>query len=411
MLNAQILMPYRFFLFVAVLCAGAGVLHAQPVLTLEEALAQALESNFAVRTAQNDARVAANNYALGNAGFLPTLSANAGTSGSLADTRQTFITGEPQERDGATTTRYNAGVQLGWTVFDGLRRFAAYDRLGVLAAFEQNQAGATREDVAALTIIDYYSLVAIQEQVRVQTEAVALSEERLRIAEVRRDLGSASDLEVRQALVDLNTDRAALLRAQADLANAKVVFNRRLGRPGNPAFTVADTIEVDPTLQLETLAPATFAQNVELELATANRQIAAQAVSEESAAWWPRLGLTAGYGYSFLEAEAGFLASNESTDWTYGLSLSYPLFDGFNRQRRVQNAQIQLRTAELNVEEVQLQLETDLTTTYTEYALALEQITLERENLTVARLVAVGFAAKRAETTLGQLSGRLARYR
>src|SRR5690606_4477603 len=88
----------RFTALTLLLLMLPAVAHAQDVLTLEEAIGQALEQNYAVRTARNAAEIAANDATLGNAGFLPTVSLNAGYNGSLSNTRQEFVNGDPQER-------------------------------------------------------------------------------------------------------------------------------------------------------------------------------------------------------------------------------------------------------------------------------------------------------------------------
>ncbi|ARA92508.1 MAG: TolC family protein [Bacteroidetes bacterium] len=373
-----------FILFFGLLAGGPAV--AQPLLTLEEAVGMVTQRNYTVQTARNTARIAETNHARGNAGFYPTLSFSAGSNGSLANTRQQFIGREAINRTGAQTTRYNAGLQLSWTVFDGLSRLSTYDRLGAEAERAQEQLAATMEEVIAGTMVAYYGLISLEQQRRVQAEAVALSEERLRIAELRRDLGSASELDVRQALVDLNTDRAALLQQEAALQNARAAFNRLLGRPGNPPFTVADTIVVDPSLSLEALLPAALAENPSLKLARTDQAVALYRRREVAADWLPALSLNVGYGYSFLDSESGFLSSSRTYDFTYGLTASYNLFDGFARSRREQTADLALRNAELAVEDTRIAVETTLQTLYTTYRVNLEQIALEQENLAAARL-------------------------
>jgi outer membrane protein TolC len=134
------------------------------------------------------------------------------------------------------------------------------------------------------------------------------------------------------------------------------------------------------------------------------------------------------------------LRSSRSYDLTYGLTLSFDVFDGLNRRRRLENAAVRQRTAELVVEDVRTQLTADLTSAFTNYRNRLELVALERENLEAtsanvaialerfelgeitsvelrevqeqliqaeSRLLAAQFEAKQAEITLLQLSGQL----
>jgi outer membrane protein TolC len=134
------------------------------------------------------------------------------------------------------------------------------------------------------------------------------------------------------------------------------------------------------------------------------------------------------------------LRNSRSYDLTYGLTLSFDVFDGLNRRRRLENAAVRQRTAELAVEDVRTQLTADLTSAFTNYRNRLELVALERENLDAtsanvdialerfelgeitsvelrevqeqliqaeSRLLAAQFEAKQAEVTLLQLSGQL----
>ena len=98
----------------------------------------------------------------------------------------------------------------------------------------------------------------------------------------------------------------------------------------------------------------------------------------------PTLDASLGYGYARSESESGFLQSSRSYDLTYGLTLSFDVFDGFNRRRRLENASVRQRNAELIVEDVRAQLDADLTSAYTSYQNRLELVALEQENLDAA---------------------------
>jgi outer membrane protein TolC len=410
-------------------------------LRLADVVQRALANNYQTQIARNDVDIAANDYAVGNAGFLPTLSVGAGYNGTISDTRQEFISGDPQDVTGARSTRYAADAQLEWTLFDGLSRFATYNRLAEELGQQQAAADALITSVLADVVVTYYAVARQQQQLQVFEEAVAISQERLRIAELRREVGSASDLEVRQARVDLNADRAAALRQEVTLANTKAALNRLLARRGAATtFNVADSIDVALGLQQPALLAAADERNPALRRARRAQRAAEWERQEVRAERLPTVDANVGYGYSRSESESGFLRSSRSYDLTYGLTLSFDVFDGLNRRRRLENAAVRQRTAELVVEDVRTQLTADLTSAFTNYRNRLELVALERENLEAtsanvaialerfelgeitsvelrevqeqliqaeSRLLAAQFEAKQAEVTLLQLSGQL----
>ena len=411
-------------------------------LRLEPAVQRALQENPQARIARGEVDIAENNVSVGNAGFLPTVTGQAGYTETISNSEQTFLTGETQNTTGATTTRTNAGADLRWTVFDGLRPFATYDRLG---AERDRQAAATEEQLAILTadVIDtYYDVARQQRQLEVLREAVAISRERLRIVEVQREVGAASALAQRQARVDLNADSAAVLRQEVELANAKSRLNQLLGRTEDAStrFAVTSTIEVDTTLGYPALQRTAFTESPALAQAREALRAAQAERQEVRADFFPQIDLTAGLGYSQLDAESGFLQESTSTELTYGASLTFDLFDGLNRRRRTQNAEIRATNARLAVEDVRSRLVTALTSAYERYRNRLRLVALERQNRAAvqanvevaleqfelgtitsvelrevqeqfiqaeSRLLTAQFEAKRAEVELLRLSGQL----
>jgi outer membrane protein TolC len=431
------------FLLGAVLFPAS--VQAQPApdtLRLDAAVQRALQNNQQAQIARREVDIAENNVSVGNAGFLPTLTGQAGYSETVASSDQTFLGGQTQNTDGAKTTQSNAGVDLRWTVFDGLRPFATYDRLG---AERDRQAAATTDELEALAadvIEGYYDVARRQQQLAVLREAVSVSRERLRIVELQQELGSASDLEVRQARVDLNADSAQVLRQQTELVNAKSRLNRRLGRSGDASvrYAVTSSIAVDTSLGYAPLRQTALRKSPALTQAREALQAAQAAKRETRADLFPSLDVTAGYGYSQLDAESGFLQSSTSTDLTYGVSLTFDLFDGLNRWRRTQNAEIRTTNARLAVEDVRARLTTELTSAYERYRNRLRLVTLERQNRNAvqanvdvaleqfevgtitsvelrevqeqfiqaeSRLLTAQFEAKQAEVELLRLSGQL----
>ena len=437
-------------LALALLLFGGGPLFSFPAqaqsapdtLRLDAAVQRALDDNRQAQIARRQADIAENNVSLGNAGFLPTLTGQAGYTETISSSDQTFLGGQTQNTDGAQTTQSSASADLRWTVFDGLRPYATYDRLG---AERDRQAAATTEEIEALVadVIDgYYDVARQQQQLDVLREALAISRERLRIVEVQREVGSASDLQVRQARVDLNADSAAVLRQQTALVNAKTQLNQLLGRPDDASirYAVTSTIEVDTSLGYTTLQQMALQESPALTQARQALQASRAATREVRADFFPTVDLTAGYGYSQLDAESGFLQQSTSTDLTYGVSLTFDLFDGLNRWRRQQNAQIRTTNARLAVEDVRSRLTTELTSAYERYQNRLRLVNLERENLAAveanvdvaleqfevgtitsvelrevqeqfieaeSRLLTAQFEAKRAEVELLRLSGQL----
>src|SRR5690606_16463732 len=84
----------------------------QPALTMEEAVAIALENNYDIRLVAKDVDVAANNVHIGNAGMLPVVSGDVSASARNQNTTQTLLSGETRALRGAKSRSMAYGVSL-----------------------------------------------------------------------------------------------------------------------------------------------------------------------------------------------------------------------------------------------------------------------------------------------------------
>ena len=97
--------------------------------TLAECLEMGLERNFDIRIVRNRGQEAANNATLGNAGALPSADLSGGYSGTVNNTRQELAAGGSTTANGVSNSTLNAGVNLGWTIFNGFSIRAGYKKL------------------------------------------------------------------------------------------------------------------------------------------------------------------------------------------------------------------------------------------------------------------------------------------
>ena len=365
--------------------AGAPESSAADLLTLEEALERARSRNVSVRSAENALAITENDASIGNAGFLPQLTASGNRNTSITTTEQQFIDQELRRTPNAETTSQAARATLSWRAFDGLGRFATLQRLQAERAGQAERTRGVRSDVLTEVTVAYLSIVREQQQRAVLEEAVAISEERLRLTELRNRLGAASDLAVRQARVDLNADRGARLRQESTVTAARAQLNRLLDAPDQGAYRVETGIPIDTLLTLDALVAEARTQNPQLRSARQGRRAAAQERREIRAERLPTVDLEVQYEYSDQSSESGFVQFSESYGMSYGVAVSADLFDGLNRRRRAQNAQIRERNARLAIQELETQLTTALQEEFASFDNRVALIALEEENVEAAR--------------------------
>ena len=430
----------RFSLSLIIFFCFGSQAFSQELLTLEKAIEITLNNNFSINIARNESEIAGNNSTIGNAGFLPTIDASGSYIKSSNDTKQEYFDGRTIDRTGAKSTNITAGVNLSWTIFDGLQMFGNLDALKELNKIGRANFKAEVENNIADVTETYYNLIREKQVLDVLKETITISEERVRIAKSKKDVGTGSKFDLRQAQVDLNEDRSNLLKEELTYEQLKVFLNQLMGRNVGSDFNVSDTIMVNRNLNLDELKNLTLDRNTSLDIAQKNLNLSEINLGLARSEWFPTISMIGGYNYTNSESAAGFVKSNKNYSLSYGLSASFNLFNGLNTSRKIENAKIDLENNRLKFSQIKIDVEANLLNTFKKYLSSLQLVQLEEENLLVAqesvdialeklklgnitplefretqrklidaksRLVAAQFDAKTAETELLKISGQL----
>ena len=387
-----------------IMCCAAGSLSAQQHYTLKSCLETGLEKNYSIRMVRNEEQISKNNVTLGNAGYLPTLDLSAGFSGNVNDTEtETRSTGEKTKTSGVFDKTLNAGLNLNWTIFDGFKIQANYARLKELEQQGETQTRIAIEDFIAELTAEYYNY--IQQEIRLKNfrYAMSLSKERLRIVEERYIVGNFSRLDLQQARVDYNADRAQHMKQQEAVKTSRIRLNELMANEDmSHPITVNDSIiDLNTLLSFEDLWQSTLNNNASLLKSEQNKTLAALDMKAIKSRNYPYLRLNAGYGYTLNKYEVSATSRRDNLGMNFGVTLGFNLFDG-NCRREIKNARIAIENAQLQQDDLRQALKADLSNLWQAYQNNIEMLKLERENL-IAAVENHEIASERY--MLGNLSG------
>ena len=413
---------------------------AQEKLSLREAITIALQNNYDIKISKNEINIAKNNANIGNAGMLPTVDGTYTNGGSIQNTRQTPVTGEDRVIRGARSTNNSYGADLNWTIFDGFTMFANYDRLKELQKQGEINAKLTILTTVSDVIASYYDVVRQQQLLIAADSAIDVSVWRTNIAKTKLALGRGSKLDVLTAQVDYNTDTSNYIQIKNFLQIAKVRLNQLMVRDISSNFSVADSIDVDKGILFSKQAEIAAQQNPNLQNAFINQKIASLNLKSIKGARYPAISLNSGYSRAKSTSPTGFNQRFAANGFTYGVTASLNLFNGFLQRQQERNAKIDIENATLNVSKTKLDVNSQLLTAYQNYATYLDLVKLEQRNVDIAkenlditmakyrlgsiaplelreaqrnaidaqnRFIEMQFQAKIAETTLKEISGNI----
>ena len=365
------------------LCSISSVF-AQEKLTLQEAISIALQNNYDIKLVKNEVEIAKNNSNWGNAGMLPVVTGDFSTGGSRQNTVQTQASGTERRINGARNSNMGYGFGINWTIFDGFSMFANRERLKTLE--QQGEKNVNTQILNTITevLTAYYNMAKQQQLVVAADSTIDVSALRLRIADSKLKIGRGSKLDVVAAQVDYNTDTSTYLQQKNLLNNYMVTLNRLLARDITIKFSVDNIFDIDGSLNYTTLASQLEQLNPSLQSAILNQRVAELSLKQVQGNRYPQISVNSGYDFNKSESPTGFNTQFRARGFSYGLTASMNIFNGFLQRQNERNAKVNINTAKTQVEQTKQNLVAQLTEAYQDYTTFLELVKLEQGNVNLA---------------------------
>jgi len=369
----------------------------QDTLTIQEAIATALDNNYDILLSKEDSASAAINNTYRNAVFLPTLNANTGLIFNNNSQTQRFTDGSERKRSGIRTNNLNAALSLNWTLFDGLRMFILRDRLDV-ATIQGNYTIRNQVINSVAEVINtYYDIVRQKQLLKSIEELMTFSADRLRLAQYKLDIGVGIKPDVLQAQIDYNTQRASQINQLSIIDQRKQDLNRLMNVPQTVNYEVSDTITIRSDLVLGNILNNISETSPPLLLARTNVEMANLDIREAKAEMFPTIGIVGAYNFnrttstSVINPVAQALFSLNK-GFNYGLTASIPIFNRFSARQQIRQAKLSLEYLQLQYENQQSIIQTNVLNNFRSYVAQLEiiavhdsSVILARENLNIER--------------------------
>jgi outer membrane protein TolC len=378
---------HNFNLFVLVLAISfsfEGI--AQQVVKPSEAISLALEYNYGIQIANNNVEVAENNKSVLNSGYLPTLTGNAGATYNQDNLSADFANGESTTLNGAESSRYNAGVNLNYTLFDGMGRYYDYKILKEEYNLTEMQARETIENTVTQLLTVYYDVARRSENLKSLQETLNISKDRLTRSEYQFEYGQNTKLDVLNAEVDINNDTINIINVNQNLINAKRDLNVVTGNTIVQEFEVDTTITFLLQLNKLDLVNKLYVNNVNLIQNEKNIVINEFLIKANASGYLPTIDLTGSYGWNENNNNAAsFVAVSTNTGLSAGVNLRWNIFDGGGTITRVKNAKVILENQKLQKEELKLDIERNFNNAWDDYQNKLKIFQVQKSNIETAK--------------------------
>ena len=365
----------------------AAVASRASSLTLADVVDLALQNNPATRVSWAQARAAADAYGAQRATWLPTI------DGAVNATHSLTPSANASSQTGVALNRARSALapslNINYLVLD------LGGRAGSVEAARQSAFALdfTHNATVANTVLQveqaYFAYVGTRALEAAQQTSVREAQASYAAARKRDSVGLATIADVLQARTALAQAQLALLTSEAQLQTARGALAVALGVSPTLPYDVAAQPEDVPvgmvTASVESLIDEALATRPELQAAYANAASARASVRVARSAALPSLALTGSSGYtsSSIDALTG-------RNYTVGLGLQIPLFNGGARQYQIARAEALADAAAAQAQTIRQGVINDVFTTYYDLKAARQQVATGDE------LLASAIASQRA---------------
>jgi len=359
---------------------------AQQLLPVSKAIELVLENNYGIKIVSNTNKIAENNASLLNSGYLPTVTGGSGITYNRDNLEAEFANGESTALNGAKSSRYNASVNLNYTLFDGLGRYYDFKRLKEEFKLSKLQARETIENTISQLFTVYYNVAQISENVRTLEQTLSISKDRITRATYQFEYGQGTKLDILNAQVDINNDSINLINAKQQLINTKRDLNVVLGNSVTSEFKVETMINFLLKIDKEDLFNKMKSNNITLLQIDKNIMINQFIIKSNKSGYLPSIGLTGTYGWNQNNNNAAsFVAVSTNTGLSGGINLSWNLFDGGGTITRVKNAKIDLENQRYEKQSIIISVERDFFNAWDDYQNKLAIYKVQEDNIITSK--------------------------
>jgi outer membrane protein len=340
--------------FLAVLAAslfGAQEPPAKVTVTLDEAIAMALRQNpfhMAVQEKVAQARAQVRQAA---SGFLPSL--NAQGTNTLDEKLfvlefPSFTPGEPPQRFSIDFTKdYQMALSFSLPLYTGGRLTAGYKQANYGLEASREAVRLSEQETVFQVKQAFFGYLLAREFATVADESVGLAERFRDNVKNLYDVGMASKFELLIADVQVTNLKPAAIKAKNGIEVAALSLKTVLGVPLDTPLEVRGELASPPLDPVtEAMVEEAQAQRPEIRQLDYQRMMAGEMLKMARGAALPSLAI--GGIYNLWSDKLNFQKAAWQNYYTISLSLSIPLFNGFDTLAKIGQSKAAIREIEWN---------------------------------------------------------------
>jgi len=376
--------------------------------TLRECVEHALENNITIKQSALDIENADIDKLTAIGGFLPTLNASAGNSW------RSGLATDPITNVNSTQTfrSSNYGVNVGITLFDGLRNVRRLQRAKINKLLSQYNLGKSKDDIALFVANSYLQVLLNKESLTVVQKQHEITLEQLKRTKELVDAGVLPQGDLLEIEATSADELTRIVRAENSILISRVSLAQTLLIKDYENFDIATQEYLVPSGEIldkpiGDIRSTARESRYEVQIAEQNKLLAEKDLQIARGAYYPTLSGMFSYGTSevgnntfeeigvdpdnpLIIQEIGFVGGTNDPVFTsrenilvkevgpipfikqlysndglsYGVSLSVPIFNGFSARSQVKRSKVNVKRTAFQLEQAELDLDSKVYQAY-----------------------------------------------
>ncbi|MBI5591454.1 MAG: TolC family protein [Deltaproteobacteria bacterium] len=356
------------------------------ILTLDQIVQTAIRKNPGITISQQEVAASRARVTQTTAAYLPQVAANTGYT-RLSQWYTDPFTGKDFRRQ---DDDMNASVSVSQYLYDFGQTDGKVEQSRLSLSASQKGVTQTIADTVRDIKKSYYEVLKRQNLVKVNQESIRIQEEHLNQAKAFYQAGIRPKIDVTKSETEYANSRLNLIRADFAYQSSRLDMEALLGGP--PVEGTYKLADVPTSLSAEDLSVETLVQEAgsrRPEIDRIKDQIkAAQALLKASQAGnWPSITANAVGGWENT-------AYPLQDYWQMGVTVSWPLFTGYNIQGKIAESRAAIDKLEASRRQLELQVLNEVSVAYLGLNASIEAITTSE------------FAVKQAQENMELADGR-----
>ena len=321
-------------------------------LSLEDGLKFALSNNKSLQAAAQEREISRGVVLESYGNVLPKIT---GTADYIRlDETASFNVGGQSVSLGAVHN-YSAGLQVTQPLFRGGAIPAALRSAKWVSLLANEQVRGAVHGVIYDVASAYYNTLLAQHLYEVNRDAVTSAKAHLKDVQVKRDQGLASDFDVLRAQVDVSLFEAQMIQQKNRINLSKTRLLRAMGVSQDSAVVLSDSLSYAPIKPVfDEAVRIAYDERADLYQVELTVKLQQEALQVARSKYWPKL--DAFFRQEWAKPDPHSSTKNDWGDaWSAGLSATWPLFDGLQREGRIRQERERLKQKEITLIDTQEQ--------------------------------------------------------